>query len=206
MLFNLYLLCLVTGGLLIAVTLFTGGDDAAEADLGGDVDTDVDFDGDVDVDADMDADFHGDAPDAGHAVEGLRFLSLRNIIFFVAIFGLTGTLLSLLGTIQLITLPLAIVMGGAAASVQHRLLNYLLGSQVGETTSVDSLVGHKAIVLIDIARGQRGKIRLDSQGQTLQLLADLSDTAGKEHFSVGDEVLIVEVARQIALVAEENYI
>lgn len=196
--FGVYLFCLIVGGLLIAVTLITGGDDAAEADLEIDGDLDVDVDGDLDVDS--------DGPDMDEAVEGLRFLSLRNVIFFMAIFGLTGTLLSWIGVFQIFVLPIAITLGVGAAMMQHRVLNYLLGSQVGEATQINSLVGQKARVVIDVSRENRGKIRLDSQGQTIQLLADISETAAKDHFEAGEHVLVVEVDHQIALVAEENYI
>ena len=94
----------------------------------------LDIHGDVDVHADL----HGDTAAEFHSEGGegiaaaARFLSLRNLIFFAAFFGLTGTLFTVLAIPDLVVLVSAVVMGLVAGGSMHKLITYLRSSEVGE--------------------------------------------------------------------------
>jgi membrane protein implicated in regulation of membrane protease activity len=190
---TLYLVCLVLGGLLIAVSIFGGGD--------ADVDVDVAADADVDVEADVDAEDGGEGLTAA-----ARFLSLRNLVFFMAFFGLTGTLLSVLGAQHLATLLTSLVLGVVAAYAVQRLMDYLRSSQSGALPGASALAGAEARVVVGLAGRRPGKIDVVSGDRTYQFVARMHEGAGVDHVEVGDVVVVVRIQDGIALVAEKSYL
>ena len=62
---------------------------------------------------------------------------------------------------------------------------------------LDELRGRKARVLVDCARGQRGKIRVQLKGHQVDVLA----TTDEERIAEGAEVVIVDVREGVAHVA-----
>jgi hypothetical protein len=142
-----YVASLVVGGILLLASLFLGGghSDAldTDADLDADTDLDIDADADVDVDADVDADAdadgHLDADGVGEV--WIPFFSMRFWVFFLAFFGLTGTLLQLLemsgGTMTLIiSLAVGLTTGLGAAYT----MRWLKKTEVG-TLSIEDYRG-----------------------------------------------------------------
>src|SRR5262249_37411889 len=135
---------------------------------------------------------HGEALVPGHAPEGpvqagLPLLSMRFWTFFLAFFGLTGAVLAGLG---LWSSPLFI----AAAAVGMGLLSglgvsYAFGRLRRETISSSlqeqDYIGATGRVLLPIARGQQGKVRLEIRGRTLDLIAETED---EQALSVRQEV------------------
>lgn len=198
---TLYLSCLIFGGIFIAVTLLFGSDGDVDLDMDADIDFDVDADADISADAGAEVDVDGEGVTAA-----IKFFSFRNIVFFLAFFGLTGTVLTLLNTTFLITLPLAIVMGSFAAILMHKTMNHLVQNEVGEAMNVDSLVGLPAEVTVNLTKEQRGKISLNANGQLLQLLALTADVAEREEFKQGDSVIIINIDKGLAYVAEEEFV
>lgn len=196
---KIYLACLIFGGIFIAVTLLFGGD--GDVDLDVDADMDVDLDVDADVGGDVDIDAGGEGMTAA-----IKFLSFRNIVFFLAFFGLTGTVLTWLNAPFLLVLAAAIGMGFGAATLMHRVMSHLLKNEVGQALSVDSLVGLPAKVIINITKDHRGKVMLDAGGQELQLLALSADEAAKDEFSAGEIVYILRVENGTVYVVEEAFI
>ncbi len=186
---KIYLMCLIFGGIFIAVTLLFGGD--------GDLDLDVD----ADMDVDLDVDAGGEGMTAA-----IKFLSFRNIVFFLAFFGLTGAVLTWLNGPFTLTLAAAVGMGLGAAALMHRAMSHLLKNEVGQALSLDSLAGLPAKVTVNITRDHRGKISLDAGGQELQLLALSADEAAQDAFSAGDIVYILRVEKGTAYVVEEAFI
>ncbi|NIS07522.1 MAG: hypothetical protein GWO07_01890 [Candidatus Dadabacteria bacterium] len=89
---KVYIACFILGFIFLLVSILTGMD----------TDADIEIDTDVDIGADIDSDIGSNAHGEG-AVEAVKFLSLRNIIFFVAFFGFTGTVLTYLKTEQYLT-------------------------------------------------------------------------------------------------------
>lgn len=188
---TLYLVCLVLGGLLIAVSIFGGGD------------------ADVDVDVDTDIDVEGGEVDA-EGGEGLaaaaRFLSMRNLVFFLAFFGLTGTLLTLLQAGHLATLVASLVLGAAAACAVHRLMGYLRGTQSGALPSSSALAGSEARVVVGVNPARPGKVDVVVGDRTYQFLARIHEGAKVDHAEVGDTVVVVRIQDGVALVAEKSYL
>ncbi|MCB0269131.1 MAG: hypothetical protein R3C41_01380 [Calditrichia bacterium] len=199
---KLYLACLLFGGLFIIISLFFGADADAEADVDVDVDTDIDVDTDVEMDADAaEVEVSGEG-----TVEAIKFLSFRNFVFFVAFFGLTGSLLTWIGSNFLLTFGAAITLGFVAATVMHRVMKQLAATEVGETLNLDRLVGMPAKVTINVSRDHRGKVSLEAVGQRMQLLAQTAEESERDEFSVGESVYILHVKNGIAFVVEEAFI
>ena len=138
-----YWACLVLGGGLLAISALAGTHADADVDVAGagvDFDADVggaDVDFDVDaggVGADFDADIDGAHADfAGHAdtdvghVSGLAsWFSIRFLIFFVAVFGAVGVVLThLTGLGRGLVFGVAMVGGIAVGQCVHKLFLYL---------------------------------------------------------------------------------
>lgn len=201
--FTLYSVCLIFGGIFIAISIFAGGH--------GDVDVhgDLDFHGDVDVHTDLHGDAHADLH--GEGGEGIaaaaRFLSLRNLIFFAAFFGLTGTLFTLLGIPDLVTLVSAIVMGLVAGGLMHKLMTYLRFSEVGEESgSVADLEGATAKVFIDVSKKQRGKISVRKGDRWMHFVALVHEDASRDRFKAGETITIVRMKDGTAHIAGESFI
>jgi membrane protein implicated in regulation of membrane protease activity len=189
---TIYLACLVFGGIILGVSMFA----ATDAD-GGTPGGDVDFEG-------------GEATDAGHVdgegvAEAVRFFSLRNVVLFVAFFGLTGSLLTLVGIPGLLVFPTAVVMGFFAALFAFYLLRYVARTESG-TNPTPRLDGLRGRVVIPVSRTHRGKIAVDTGDQYLQVLARVAEEASAEAFFAGQMVTIVRFEDGTAMVAEENFI
>jgi len=193
---TLYLACLILGGIFIIVSLFF--------DMDGDADVDID----TDVDFDMDADIGGDAdmPAGEGAAAAIKFLSFRNFVMFTAFFGLTGTVLTWLGGPFIINLLAAIVMGVFTATLMHRVMAHLMKNEVGQTTNLEDLIGSSAKVTIDVSREHRGKISVNANGRTLQLLAQVAEEASRDEFKSGESVIILKIQDGAAFVVEGDFV
>lgn len=194
LLFKVYIFGLVLGGVLLIASMM-GGDhdsDAGDADFGGDADADADAGGDVDAGDDGPA--HGDL--GGIAA---LFLSLRFWSFFAAFFGLTGAVLDgfeLTGS-QTLTLGLSVGMGlftglGAAYTIRA-----LTRGEVGTVAGASDYIGQTGRVLLPVGGEGPGKVRLELQGTTVDVLAVTDDD---EPLAVGDTALVVEMRDTTAAV------
>lgn len=181
---TLYLIALAVGGTLVAASLLFGGDH--------DVDADVDVDVDADIDADVDAD--GDV-DVGHGLDfgaWLPVTSIRFWTFFLAFFGMTGTLMQGLGVIELkwVTLGISSAVGwvcGTATVIAYRKLKRdVVDSSIGEA----DFVGATGTVVVPVAKGDAGKIRLEIGGRTVELIAE---TEEEESFAAKQPAMIWKV-------------
>jgi hypothetical protein len=85
MLIYLYLFGLIVGGVLLGSSLLLGGHGEAEVD--------AELDAEVGGDAEVHVDDHGSGIEVGADLVLWRFRSLRFWTFFLAFFGLSGTLL-----------------------------------------------------------------------------------------------------------------
>jgi hypothetical protein len=187
--FTLYLVCLILGGALVVLSIFGLGD------------TDVDV-ADVGADASLEA----DVSEVG-ALGGItRVLNPRNWIFFAAFFGLTGTLFTLLGVPSFLTPFFAVGAGLAAAATLHTVMTWLGDRDAGEVPGASALEGALGRVIVAFDEARAGKIAVRGGGQTTQLVARVHETADTRRFQVGDEVVIVDVADGIALVAGSRFL
>ena len=197
-----YLIALLVGGLLVAASLFSGGD----ADVDADVDVDADADADVDADADGDA-------DAGHAqvapafdIDGLSaWMPIRSVrfwTFFLAFGGLLGTLLTLFDLLP--ALPIAVISGavGYASGIGiSTVVRRLRTEDVSSGVSESDYVGATGTVLLPVAPGQVGKVRVELKGRAVDAAAVTDDPDALVERS---EVLVYEVRDDGVLLVTAN--
>lgn len=191
-----YVGALVLGGGLLVVSALLG-DKAHDADLDHDIDADLDVDVDV-VDADLDADHDGHVG-VGDAL-WLPVLSIRFWTFFLAFFGLTGLsleglrLAGLVGAPWGIVLGLSILAGVASGWLVSRIIQKLKHEKVSsEIVPEHDYAGKAAEVLLDVASGDAGLVRLDVKGVSVDVTAVLaSPEVGP--FKRGSKVIVLGFA------------
>ena len=216
---TVYLICLLSGGVLVAVSVLLGGgdhdlhaDSDFEASLDGldfdaDMDMDMDFDMDMDMDFDVDADMDFDVDGIDHdhdlhvhsgdsvgdaASIWLPFLSLRFWIFTTAFFGLTGTLLSYFSSLKDINVITGISAGVgfiAGFGVSY-LLHVLQRGQVSGTIPPKEFIGRTARVMVAVDAEHPGKIQLELHEEHINMIAE---TVEGHELQKGDTAFIVAV-------------
>jgi hypothetical protein len=179
---GIYVGAAMFGGIVLGVSLVTGGHEG---------DHDHDHAG-----HDHDHDSIGKtldlAKDTGHDVQWLwmPFLSLRFWIFFLASFGLTGTLLSLVGfqepLVGLISTPFGAAIGWGAAQVFRQIRT----DQVTATTNLSTYAGLEAKVMVPVRPGDLGKISVSTLAGRVEMPAKSRDGTVLE---AGATVLIASV-------------
>jgi hypothetical protein len=194
-----YLLCFAAGGFVILLSILGG----ADGDV--DVDTDLDLDASGDAAGETDVEAGGEEGTDEGTVGVARLLSLRNAVFFTAFFGMSGTLLTLLGTSAAPTLVASVVLGLLAAASIQLVLDYLRRSQSGALPEPTALAGARARVLVGPTRAALGKVEVEAGEGTQQLVARVHAESGVDHFEPGDVVVIVRVDDGQALVAERTF-
>lgn len=124
----------------------------------------------------------------------LGFFRPRNLIFFLAAFGLTGSLLTWLGTSFAPTLLAAAGMGTGALLVTGALFRWLGRSDSAMDVVGDAeLEGTMARVVIPVGEGQRGRIACTIGGREVHLIARLAPGVGQA-LETGREVVVVRMA------------
>src|SRR6185295_9508157 len=172
----LYLLALILGGGILLVQLVGGGHHDGADHLGG---------GD-----------HLGGPDH-HPVGGPGVLSTRSVTYGLFAFGFTGTLLHALRlTSPIAALALAAVSGVAVTLSVGTALRALGDPAASGEAALLEARGRPGRVLVRLSREQRGKVRVQIKGQTVDLLAT---TAGDE-LAAGAEVRVVDVRGDVAVV------
>jgi len=193
----LYLTALGFGSVLIAVSIFFGDHDAdadVDMDVDADIDLDVDIDADLDVELDKDIDL-GDIAHGGADAVWLPFFSMRFWTFFTALFGLAGTLLTLLSVPTLITVLAAVLIGGTLGTGVAYGFRVLKKQQISGETSLARYVGEEARVLIPIRPGARGKIVIEAMAGRVEIMASTRDA---ETIPIGSTVIIANFEDGVA--------
>lgn len=160
-----YLITLIVGGGLLAVTLVLGGDGDGHGHVGGDGHGGVDP--------------HADQAAAADALLGwLPVTSLRFWTFFAAFFGLTGTLLTTwVGTGFVPSLAMSVGVGYLSGIAMDRAMRVLRRTDSDSTVGERDLVGAAVEVLLPVASGKTGKVRAQIKGRAVDLMAETSDAA-----------------------------
>jgi hypothetical protein len=175
---ELYLGALAIGGTLLAATLILGGKGDTDHGGGGDQ-----------------AD-HGGGHAHGHTSAGfgdgfdwLPVTSLRFWTFFLAFFGGTGAALYLLDVEagRIATAAIATGVGWISGAGTVTVLRRLKRQRVDSAVLDKHLVGSSAKVLVEVARGRTGKVRIDSGSSVEDLLADTEDEVA---LPIGSQVMI----------------
>lgn len=187
-----YLIALIIGGTLVLASLLFGGDSDADADVDVghvDVDASVGVDADVDVDADVGADVHAGGVDFS---TWLPLVSLRFWTFFAAFFGLTGTALTFAdpGLGRIATGVIAAGVGYASGLGVMAAFRYMRKSQTSIAVRRDDYIGAGATVMLRVAKGQLGKVRMELKGRTVEALATTED---ERPFAVKEKALVYAV-------------
>jgi membrane protein implicated in regulation of membrane protease activity len=183
-----YVVALGVGGTLVLASLVFGGKDhdsgGHDADHGADHDHGHDHAGHADDAARgamVVAGEHGlvrhDGGAADAALSLLPVTSVRFWTFFLAFFGLTGLTLTAAalgpGVVvnALLSTGVGYLSGMSVVTVGRRLQRASTDSHV----SAADYAGAAATVVLPVARGRTGKIRLELKGRTVELMADTED-------------------------------
>lgn len=208
-------------GVVFLVPMLMGGIDIdsdfdldLDLDVGGsldlgDIDGDLGSDGfgdfvDGDVPGDIGAhdtkNFGADAGDmAGLDAFVASLLSFRSIVFFITFFGVSGLVLTVLGSGDTITLVTSIVLGLFAAVLHAQLFAVLRRKNTSSQLQVTDLEGQAARVVLPINGVTKGRVRADIGGQPTFLVAQ---SYTSEHaYDVGESVVVVTVEDGTAMVA-----
>jgi membrane protein implicated in regulation of membrane protease activity len=134
----------------------------------------------------------GDAhADAGHfhAADWLPFLSTRFWIFFLAGFGMAGSLLTLLHASHEPFTAMWSALTGLLAGIPAAVLMRRL-SKLSAKAQAPRIVGAEAEVLVPIREGQIGKIRIRLEDSEMETPA-LAEGGGS--YAKGEEVIVVGI-------------
>jgi hypothetical protein len=207
-----YIVCLIVGGGLLLISTVFGGHHHADMDIGLDVHADVGVDVHTDVDAGVDAggadgvgaDGHAfDGHAEGHALALADWFSISFVVYFVAVFGLVGTVLSYMSSLgSLVVLGVSVAGGAVAGQGVHQLLRYLRRTSGDSKVSAADYLEKPARVTIAVPAGGRGEVATQVRG------SERFVTAVARHpdveFAVGDRVVIVGYANGTAEVVSKD--
>ena len=182
---GIYLFAAIIGGGLLLFSLLGGADHDADASH--------DFDHSFDHNA-------GASHDVAHHVSA-GLLRPRNFIFFLAGFGSTGTLLTLLRNTSTVGgLVASVAMGVGAMLATHVTFVWLRRSDSAVDAISDAdMEGCVARVVLPLAPGQRGRIACRVGGREIHVLATLAE-GYREALPPGREVVVLEVTETVARV------
>jgi len=187
-----YLFAAIVGGGLLAFTVIGGHGDG---DVGGGHDA-----------GGHDAGGHDAGHDVGHGPGELvlGFFRPRNLIFFLAAFGLTGSVLTWLRNAAPFTLGLAIGMGLGAMVLNHLLFAWLGRTDAAIDTLGDAdLEGVSARVVLDVNPGHPGRVVCLVAGREQYVTARLASGV-ETSLPAGREVVIVAITGGVAQIAPLN--
>lgn len=182
--------------LLQTILLLFGVGNGHDADTDGadaDVNTDFDSSADGDVYDGTDGDFvpdHDVPHDQGPAHEsGLRILTVRGIVAFLAIGGWTGLAVLDMGGGPALSTVLALVLGVGAMVLVALLLKASLRLQQSGNLDLSNAIGLQGEVYVPIPQDGRGKVTLVLQERYMEMDAVCYDRALK----TGEPVQVADV-------------
>jgi hypothetical protein len=182
---GVYLFAAIVGAGLLALSLLAGHDAHHDVGAGGGDDHPVLAD--------------ADHPGLGELV--LVFLRPRNLIFGLAGFGLTGTLLTLLHAGPLLTPVASATMGTGFLFLSHAVFTALKRTESGGAALSDAdIMGERARVTLALEPGRPGRVACVMAGREVYLTARL-DPAAAEGIPAGREVVVIRVTNGVAEVA-----
>jgi hypothetical protein len=195
---GIYVVSLVVGGGLLLVSTALGGHGHADFDADGVAGVDLDVDADVgglDVDADgLHADAHADDLSAGHAdtdsaMSLATWFSLRFVIYFIAVFGLIGTVLTYMSAMQnAAVLAWAVVAGLVVGQTVHQTLRYLTRTSGDSAVEISDYLHKPARVTIAIVPPNRGEVAVHIRDRERFVPAVAKHE--NERFDIGQTVVI----------------
>ena len=124
---------------------------------------------DIDHDVDHDVGDHDAAGDGANHEAGLRILTVRGIVAFLAVCGWVGVALTDLGVNMPLTIFLAILCGLAAMLLVALLLRAATKMQQSGNLDIRNAIGVTGEVYIPIPEGGKGKVTLILQERFSEL-------------------------------------
>ena len=194
-----YIGTFIFGAILILTSILFGGDKEIDKDIDlGSVDIDAEGDIDVDADGDGDAHFGHNLDDAGNIIWS-PFLSLRFWTFFLGAFGLSGILMTQMGSTEPFVGISSSILGFAIGYGTALLFQYLKKNSVTLETSSASFVQQEGQVTLPIRIGKQGKIRIKINKEITDLIAITQDNRDIE---IGSKVIIISMKDGVANVSQ----
>ncbi len=176
------------------------------------MDVDVDMDGDLSADAALDAghpaivSVQGQGGDALTVHSAFEYLSFRNFVYTSTFFGMTGSALTWLSMPFGVTLASSIGMGLFAGYVGHRFMRYLRTSESGQALHVATLLGHQATVALPPTKDRKGKVRVATSGQIIEMLALIHEDSEANEIRQGEQVFIIALGNDVAYVDRADFL
>ncbi len=195
---ELYLAFLIFGGLLLAGTLIFGSDQHSDIEARADSEIHIGNTHPINVD-NHPIEHHSEFRNISDAV---KFISLRNFVYFSAFFGLTGTILTLAGIIFIFSLPISILIGIIASYTGYKFMKYLKATESGEAINIIQLEGKVGVVTLNIYKNQPGKLKIEFGGKFEEFIAILSEDSAKEQLSKGEKALVIDIENNKLIVTE----
>jgi membrane protein implicated in regulation of membrane protease activity len=213
-----YWICLIVGGGLLVLSLIAGhGHHDVDTDAATGLDVHPQGDTDAGDAADHPGDFHVDTlhADLGHADAGhvdtvhghaeaashiSTWLSIRFAVFFLAVFGAVGVILTHMTTTSpQLTLGLAVAGGALVGQAVHHLFRLIRRTSGDSTPQLGDYVNRLARVTIGIKPPEQGEVVLHVRGGEHYVPA----VSGRG-FTVGDEVVVVSYRAGVAEVVSRT--
>lgn len=197
-----YLIAIPSTIILVLQTillLFGLGHDS-DADVDHDLDHDFDHDADHDFDHDVDHDggvHDHSGQDADH-MGGLRMLTVRGIIAFLAVCGWVGLAMLDSGMSTGISIAVSLLAGLAAMLVVAVVMRFFMRLQQSGNLDPQNAVGVTGEVYIPITEEGKGKVTLVVQERFTEMDAVCPGRALK----TGQQVRVVSVTESNVLVVE----
>jgi hypothetical protein len=211
-LLTVYIISLVVGGGMLLFSSVLGGHAST------DVHVDGGFDFSTDVHTDLPSDMHVDP--SGGADGGLdsvfphghewfsltSWFSVSFVVYFLAVFGLVGTTLTLFSDLQSHGVAgLAALCGLVAGQGVHQLLRFLRRTSGNSAPRAAEYVNRPARVTVAINGRNKGEVAVCVRGGTRFIPAVARQEGGR--FSKGDRVTIIALNEATAeVVAQEEQV
>ncbi len=194
---GVYVVSLIVAGGFLVVSTFLGGD----SDVDVDVDIDADFDLEVDVEGDVDVDSVTDAAEGALALS--TWISVRFLIYFAAMFGMVGTILTLTSEMGPGRVLAYAVMGGfVVGQIAHQVFRYLKKTSSDSSTHVKDYVNKIGRVTVAIKPRARGEVAIQIGDNERYVPAKAKRS--NEAFESGQSVGVIDYRAGTALVVSRK--
>ena len=163
---------------------------------GGAADTDQDLDMDMDADHDGDIQVDHDFDDGAEHVAGLRLLTVRGIVAFLAVGGWVGVALLDMDVNTVIASVVAVAAGLLAMLLVALALKFAMRMQQSGNLDMKNAVGLTGEVYLPIPEGGKGKVTLVVQERFMEMDA----ICPSQSLKTGQRVRVTEVTESNTLV------
>ena len=164
--------------------------------FGHDSETDLDHDAGMDTDHDGDAGWDHDHDSGAEHVAGLRLLTVRGIVAFLAMCGWVGVALLDMGVNPIVSSCLALLAGLLAMFLVALFMKFAFKMQQSGNLDLKNAVGLTGEVYVPIPKNGKGKVTLVVQERFLELDA----VCPSQSLKTGQRVKVTEVTESNTLV------